>query len=281
MRVTVAVALLASSWAYAQEVKLEARPNSVGDRAEIRIESTLDLDINIKDSEPDRTLQITQVRTDRLTQEVTAVQDGAGLVLKVNCTASEVERAQTNLPRQRETTAIHGQTFVVKRTLGTPTVVEMADGSPPVNGAETLGGWEDFVLLLPDKEVLVGEEWEVTKSISSLLSVANMAETKTVSLVASLESVQESKALIVLRGEFEGKARDGASIRVSITDGKMSFDVTRGRPIFIEIKGELEAMKDVVHLYNKPGTPVKIPEKIGEIKTKSRKLEVRIDFETP
>jgi hypothetical protein len=127
--------------------------------------------------------------------------------------------------------------------------------------------------------VKVGDQWIVEKDAAALISVAKLAELKGAQLVGSLKSVEGTKATISFKGDIEGKTTDGAQIKVSVTDGEMVFDTARGRPVSIRITGGFESSKDVIQNYVKPGEETPVPEKIGEIKTKTRKLEVRIDLQ--
>ena len=47
----------------------------------------------------------------------------------------------------------------------------------------------------------------------------------------------------------------------------------------MQLAGELELQRDVMRVYSNPTTLGKEPEKVGEIRAKSRKLEVKIVFE--
>ncbi len=273
MRVLAAFFLLVPASAWAQGVKLEPKKPAAGDRATIRVETALDLEIIVKDSEPERKSNMSTIRTEVFKQEVTGLQDGAGATYTVKCESSVLQRAL-----QKENTPFHGRTFIVKRGAA-GTTVEASDGALPPSGAEGLAGWEEYSRLLPGGEVAVGAQWVVDQNVTALLSVANLAETKSAKLSATLKSAEGSRAVVSFNGEVEGKTRDGAMIKVSITDGELDFDMGRGRPTAVRITGGLEATKDVIRNYVKPGGVQAVPEPVGTIRMKSSRLEVKVAFE--
>ncbi len=276
---TIALLLCSVAIAAAQDdVKLTAKKVSVGDKAEVKIETQVDLDIAVKDSDGERAYQVSQVKSEKFQQDVTAVEDGTGLTLRVRCVGSDMQQTSNTQGVQKGKTPLDGKSFLVKRTAGVSNL-EMTDGSDVPAGADGLGGWEEYARLLPANAVKVGDQWIVDKDVVALIAVGKLTESKGAQLVASLKSVEGGKATITFKGELEGKTSDNSMIKVSIVEGELVFDMSRGRPTLIKISGGFESTKDVVQTYVKPGTATKIPEKIGEIKTKTRKLEVKIEIQ--
>lgn len=267
--------------AFAQEagdaVRLEARAGYLGDRIELQVDSSLDVDIVVKDGQGERTLQFSHVQSETFRQEVTAVEDGMAGTFRVVCRSSKLQRSGTNLPLKSEVTAVEGKEFVIRRT-GSAAMVQMADGSEMPAGSEGVGSWEEFGRLFPSKAVRVDEQWVIDKDLTSFLTIGNLEEMKTATLTGTLKSLDGDLAVVGFSGVIEGKTKDKASIKVAITEGEMAFNTARGRPISIRLSGSLEAVKDVITMYQRPGQEGKVPERIGEIRTKSRRLEVRIAF---
>jgi hypothetical protein len=271
--------VLPGASAFAQAVKLEARHPAVGEKGQVRIESALDVDIVVKDSLGERPTKHNTIKSEVFQTEVTRAENGAALMMRVDCSMSELQTSGHNRPLQKGPTELQGRSFLVRRATGQATVVTMMDGTPVLAGAEGLGGWEDFALLLPGKEVAVGEQWILQRDVSALVSVTNMAETKSAQIIASLKAIDGSRATITFTGAVEGKAMNGASVKVNVAEGEMIFDMAKGRPVRIGVRGDFEMVKDVTHSYAKPGTPTKIEERVGEIRARSSKLEVKISFE--
>ncbi len=268
--------------AAAAQHKLEAKHGSAGDRTQIKIESTIDLSITKKDSDGEKTTTFTIVKSEAYRQTVKTAENGAGITLIVDCTLSELQRSGSQGDMQKGNTELHGKSFLVSRLVGQAVKVEMSDGSPAaIAGVDSVGGWEDYVKLLPGKEVAEKGQWLIEKDVSALVWIANLAETKSAQIVATLDKVEGTRARIEFEGTVEGKTKDGSMVKLAIPKGKgeMIFDTATGRPVSIAVAGEFEMIKDVIHIYQKPGTHVKIPEKVGEIRTRSSKLEVKLTFE--
>lgn len=284
MRRSVLLVFLAFSpvAAYPQEegkTELKARHPQIGERGQVRIESALDVDIIVKDSLGERPTKHNTIKSELFQYEVTRAENGAAMTMRVDCSMSELQTSGHNKPLQKGPTELQGKSFLVKRVTGQAPAVTMTDGTPAIPGAESLGGWEDFGRLLPDKAVGLGDQWILQKDVSALLSVTNMTESKSAQIIATLKSADGTRLTIGFTGSVEGKARDGASVKVNVSEGEMVFDSAKGRPVRISVKGDFEMVKDVIHTYAKPGTPTKIEERVGEIRARSSKLEVRISFE--
>jgi len=267
--------------AAAAQHKLEAKHGAAGDRTQVKIDSVIDLSITKKDSDGEKTTNFTLVKQEAYRQTVKTAENGAGVTLVVECTNSELQRSSQGEILKGKT-ELHGRSFLVTRLVGQAAKVEMSDGSPAaIAGVDSVGGWEDYAKLLPGKEVAEKGQWLIEKDVSALVWIANLAETKSAQIVATLDKVDGTRATIQFEGTVEGKTKDGSMVKLSIPKGKgeMVFDTATGRPVSITVAGEFEMVKDVIHVYQKPGTPVKIPEKVGEIRTKTSKLEVKLTFE--
>jgi len=65
---------------------------------------------------------------------------------------------------------------------------------------------------------------------------------------------------------------------MTITEGRLVFDVAKGRPVSLTVVGSLEAAKDISQKVARANELKQVDEKVGEVRVTSRKLEVKVEF---
>ena len=284
-RLSLAVALIAAVSAAAQESatpapKLEIRPMAAGDRADIKIESTFELVIESKsaqDSEAVVTRQLSYARTLECSQVAQAGAEGAPPSLRISVGAAKLQRSGTNVAPVTETSEIENKTYVVtKGEKGR--VVKAENGDPPPADALALGAWEDLGALLPKDEPKEGATWTIdAASVTSLVSIPDLAAPAG-TFEAKVESLADGKLVIAFTGTLQGKTTKGFDTTFKVTEGKLAFDLAKGRPASLSVVGSLLATKDISQKVSRQKELRQVDEKVGEVKIESRKLEVKAEF---
>ena len=260
--------------------KLEGRAPAAGDRTEIKIESTIELDVvtrSLQDPDSASTKQLTYVRTMECTQTVQAGADTGTPTWSVTCTTAKVQRSGTNIAPVTEASEIEGKSFVVTRTEKGRTV-KMENGDVAPGDAAGLGAWEDCTKLLPTGEPKEGATWTVdAAAVTSLISIPDLAA-PTGTFEAKLEKMADGQAVVFFSGTIEGKTVKGFDTKLKVAEGRLGFDMAKGRPTSLAITGSLEASKDVNQKVSRSNELRQVDEKVGEVRVTSRKLEVKAEF---
>ena len=279
LALTVAAALPAQDMP-AGAPKLAARAPAAGDRTEIRIESTFDLDIvtrSIQEAEAGSTRQLNFVRTLECSQTVQEAQADGAATYRVVCGAAKLQRSGTNQAPVTEASVIENQSFVVTRTEKGRTVKD-ANGDPAHADAAGLGAWEDCLKLLPAGEPKEGATWTVdAAAIASFINIPDVP-TPTGTFEAKLEKLADGRAVVAFSGTLEGKSVKGFDTKLKIAEGRLVFDLAKGRPVSLTVAGSLEASKDINQKVARPNELRQVDEKVGEVKVTTRKLEVKAEF---
>src|SRR5258705_13133702 len=114
------LALALSAAAFPQDMapgapRLEFKAPALGDRAEIRIESTFELDVkSFSAQEPEAAVskQLSFVRTQEFSQVAQEVQNGSVKAHRITCSTAKLQRSGTNLPPVTETSVRARKIFV-------------------------------------------------------------------------------------------------------------------------------------------------------------------------
>jgi hypothetical protein len=284
-RFSLAVILLAAVSASAQETaapasKFVIRPLAAGDKAEIKIESTFELVIESKSTQdPDSviTRQLSYARTLECSQVAQAGAEGAPVSLKISVGTAKLQRSGTNVAPVTEASEIENKTYVV--THGEKgRSVKAENGDPAPADALALGAWEDLSALLPKEEPKEGATWTIdAAAITSLVSIPDLPA-PTGSFEAKVESLADGKLAIAFTGSLQGKTTKGFDTTFKVTEGKLAFDMAKGRPASLSVVGSLLATKDISQKVSRQKELRQIDEKVGEVKIESRKLEVKAEF---
>ena len=259
-------------------VKLEAKAPAGGDKADVQIESAIDLEVRIQDSSDKDKPQVrtsSVLRAEKFSHIVSEASD-KGSTLKVQCTSSTLQRSGTNTPLTTEKTELDGKTFWVTR--GASTTVKNDDGSAASAAAWSLGSWEDFGKLLPKGEVEIGATWAVDgTNLGGLLGAGNLGDLKS-TVQGKLDAVDGDRATLSFTGNVTGRTAEGFEVKLTLDDCKMAFDKAKGRPQSFAVKATMEAVKKITQPVADPRAHKLKEEQIGEAKIKSSKFEVTVTY---
>jgi len=273
-----------------QDVKLEPKA-VVGEKTTVSVDSTLDVEILVKDGEGESTRFLSVVRREKFIQEVTRVADGAPAGLTIACVSSTLQKSGTNLALGTTTTPLAGKSFVGARSAQGWLVKDVEGKGIPAEG-RSLGAWNDYVRLLPKGAVKANDVWKVDgRDVADLLFPPGTTEVAG-ALECSLESMSGSRATILVKGAVEGRGKDETISALTLSGSRLVFDTRSGKALLLAINGSLEMKRTIAEAYLKTeeGKDEKKDDKkadkkkdevrkIGEILSRSRKLEVSFIFE--
>jgi hypothetical protein len=245
-----------------------------GDKAMVDVQSTLELDIAVRDgSGPGETLRfLSLVRRETFEQEVLTVADGLPSSVRIKVASSTLQKSGTDTLLEEKSTALAGQTYTSMRGQGGWMAKDADGGAAPAEGA-ALGAWNDAGRLLPKTGLQAGGQWEVDAADAvALLSPAGVREAGG-KLSCTCKALDANKASITFTGSLTGKAKNDARVTLAINTGVMEYDLSKGRPTNFSISGSFESLLSVEDEYRKPGAEGQVEKrKVGEIAVKSRKL---------
>jgi hypothetical protein len=274
MRMLVAVCLLA------QGAPTGAK---AGDKSTITLESNLDLEITVRDGQPESRRLVSLARKDRFTQEVTEASGGKARAVKLTCLSSTLQRSGTNTPIEEQATALEGKVFVASAGADGWSARE-PDGSAPPIEAVSLGSWNELGRLLPASEPQTGSSWTVeAKDFFPVFHLMALAEGEG-KLECTCASSAGGKVTVELKGELQGRPRDPSvsKLILKIESGTLVYDLSKGRPVSFKLTGAVETTIDRIEVTRKASATGNIEEerrKIGEILARSTRLEARLSFE--
>lgn len=265
-----------------QDVKLEPKV-VVGEKTTVSVDSTLDMEILVRDGEGESTRFLSVVRREKFTQEVTRVADGAPAALAIACLSSTLQRSGTNLALGTSSTPLAGRSFVGVRSAQGWIVKDQEGKGVPAEGS-SLGAWNDYVRLLPKGAVKTNDVWKVDgREVAELLFPPGTTDVAG-ALECSLESMSGGRATVLIKGAVEGRAKDETILALALSGSRLVFDTRSGKALLLAINGSLETKRTVAEAYLKSeegpeGKKKDESRKIGEILSRSRKLEVSFIFE--
>jgi hypothetical protein len=245
------------------------------DKTTVKVESTLEVDIVVRDGSGEATKLLNVSRKDQFSQERV---DARTVRLKV--VSSRVQRSGTDTPLEEKASPLAGNTYVATRTDAGWNVQDAAGGAAPVEG-QHLGAWNDMVRILPPGgSVSAGAKWTVdSKEILPLIYPGGMTEGQG-RLECTCQSVEGGRANIMVTGTMSGKGADpNTLVTLAVKTGTLIYDTARNRPVSLILSGSLESATDMVELIRKPNTNEEERRKVGEISLKSRRLEAVLSFE--
>jgi len=257
MRTWVAGLIALAGCAGGGGLRLEARPPAVDQTVTVTVSSELDFELVTYKGLEENIQRLSQEMTETFEQTLAADQ-----TLSIRCVGSEVRLTRTS-GIEKKVSPLGGRTFQVRRSESG--AIRLSDGSPlPVN-CESLGGWEEYVRLLPPTAVKVGDTWRVKQDVAGLLTLGSLTDTTQVEVVAQLISINGDEATIAFQGGFEG-AIPGGRLKMLISDGSMVFDMKRKLPRVITLTGEASGTHDASENFPKG------------FRSHTRKLQVRIEM---
>lgn len=248
-------------------VKFDSK-SKVGDRATIKIESGLTLEIATKDSEGEKKRVVTLDSNETFEQEVLEADR-----IAVKC----VEGVQTEVWEGRppvKTTPLQGKEFRV--AAGRVTTEQGAEAPPE---AEAIGAWASYALLLPKEEKKVGESWKIeAKNLGRALWAG--FEEPAGEVEVRFGGMEKGVADLALSGRITGKTKDGYEGSLDLGETTFLFDTAAGRPVSFQLTGKLELSRRVTETRPRPGslTDDDVVD-LGGVMVKSTRLFVKVKFE--
>lgn len=250
---------------------------SVGDTMTISVDSTIELDIVIRDGKGETTRNLLLVRSEEFAQEVLEVAGGAPRVVRIRCVSSTLERSGTGIPLDKQPTALAGLTFTATRRAKGWDVVDSAKRAAPAAG-KALGSWNEISRLLPADGLSAGKEWTVQGDDVRALIFPSAVKESVGELECICESLEDGQASILMKGHLQGKGTDGSTINVLVGAARLLYDVTRKRPLSLNITGGVVSSLDIVDEYREANSNEVQERKVGEINVKSRRMEAVFTF---
>ncbi len=253
-----------------EAVKFDAR-SAVGDRATIKIDSGLTLEIATTDSEGEKKRVLTLDTNEVFEQGVLETDRFA-----VKC----VEGARTEVwegrPPVKTITPLQGKEFRV--TAGRVTTDQGAEAPPE---AEAIGAWASYALLLPKEEKKVGDSWKIeAKNLGRALWAG--FESPEGEVEVRFGEMGKTIANLTLRGRITGMTKEGYEGSLDLGETTFLFDTATGRPVSFHLTGKLELSRRVTEMRPRPGSLTEEDRvDLGGVKVKSTRLFVKVKFESP
>lgn len=251
-----------------------------GDKVTVTVESSIDLEINVRDgSGTGESLRLLSLgRRETFEQEVLAAQEGMATQARIRVVSSTLQRSGTDIILEDKPTAIAGQTYTATRGPAGWVARDEEGGAAPAEGA-SLGAWNDAGRLLPKTGLVANGQWDVDAAqLVGLISPAGVREAGG-KLSCTCQSLEGNKAAVLFTGAIAGKGKDDAMVTLNVAAGRLEYDLSKGRPTFFSISGSFESLLSIEDVYRKPGADsVEERRKIGEIQVKSKKLSVSFTF---
>ncbi len=249
-----------------------------GDSATVSVESSIDLEIQVRDGSGEVTRLLSLVRRETFEQEVLAAAEGLASSVRVKVVSSTLQKSGTDVLLEDKPTALQGQTYISTRGASGWVAKDDTGGAAPAGGA-TLGAWNDAGRLLPKTGLTANVQWDVEATqVVALITPAGVKEA-TGKLSCTCQSLEGNKASVVFSGLVTGRGKDDAQVTLTIKTGRLEYDLSKGRPTMLSISGSFESILSIEDVYRKPGVDsTEERRKIGEIAIRSRKLEAVFTF---
>lgn len=272
MRLCLALGLLA---ALAPPAASQAK---AGDKATLTVESSMDLEIQVRDGSGEATRFLNLLRRETFEQEVLAADEGMASRVRVRVVSSTLQRSGTDVLLEDKPTALQGQTYEAARGQAGWMAKDSEGGAAPAEGA-ALGAWNDAGRLLPRTGLAANAQWDVDAAkVMTLITPAGVREAAG-KLSCTCQALEGNKASIVFNGALTGKGKNDAQVTFTVKTGRLEYDLSKGRPSMLSLSGSFESVLSVEDVYRKPGVEfVEERRKIGEIQVRSRKLEAIFTF---
>lgn len=249
---------------------------AAGDSGTISVDSTLELEVVVRDGSGETTRLLALSRRERFRQEVLEVEEGRPRVVRVKVLGSTLQRSGTDLPLEVKPTKLVDRTFVATRGPQGWSAVDVEGGAAPAEGI-ALGAWNEWRTLVPKRDFKAGDQWTLREAeVAAILFPANLRE-GTGTLTCTCESREGNRASILFRGKVAGRGKDDSNVTLTVNVGRLIL--VDGKPSLLSVSGALESALDVVDVYRKPNENEEERRKVGEVLVRSRKLEVTFEFQ--
>ena len=249
------------------------------EKATVTFESSLELETVVRDGKGETTRLLNLTRKEKFTQVRVDAK-----TLKIDCLSSTLQKTGSDTPIDEKATALAGRSFLASRSESGWSVKDLDGNAPPIEG-RNLGAWNDAGQLLPPGgQPKAGDKWVVDgKDLLALVMPSSIREAVG-KFECSCESVEGGKANVVFSGQISGKGREETMITLMIKAGRLTYDQGKKRPSFLMLSGSLESITDIVDEVIKAGTGANVNNekdrrKIGEIASKTRRLDVTVTIE--
>jgi hypothetical protein len=256
---------------------------AVGQSTTVTVESSLDLDVLVRDGLGENRRVLSLVRREKFSQEVLEIAEGRAKSVRIKVLGSTLQRSGTDLPIEEKPTALVGQTFTAAKSGDGWMARDKTGGAPPIEAVH-LGAWNEASRLFPKEGApKAGDAWKADgRDFLPLLYPMGLGEAAG-QLDVTCEAADANKITVAFAGKVQGRPRDESVTKqvVEISGGKLVWDVAKARPESLVLSGAVEALLDQSEVYRKPGAGENEEErrKVGEILVKSTRLEVSFKFE--
>ena len=256
----------------------------VGDKTTIAVESSMDLEITVRDGQGENKKLLSLVRKDRYAQEVTEAAEGKAKGVRLRCLSSTLQRSGTDTPIEEKPTPLNGKSYLSSLGADGWSARESEGGGAPPIEAVSLGAWNEMGRLLPAAEPKAGNSWVVEgKELVPVIFPSGLSEGSG-KLDCVCEAVENGKVTVQFKGSISGRARDESTSRLAlqISEGKLVYDLAKGRASSLQVAGSIETTVDRIEVTRKSGSGGALEEerrKIGEIIAKSSRLEASFSVE--
>src|SRR5688572_27133033 len=182
---------------------------AVGQTSTVSVESSVDMDILVRDGLGENRRVLSLVRKEKFAQEVTELAEGKLRSVKVKVLASTLQRSGTDIPIEVKPTPMAGQVYASTKTGDGWAARDTTGGAPPIE-AMHLGAWNEAFRLLPKEAPVAGTAWQVDgRDFLPVFFPMGLAEAVG-KLECVCEAVDGGKATIAFKGQVQGRAKDEA-----------------------------------------------------------------------
>lgn len=287
---------IALSLTAGQQVDLKLN-TGVGAKYQVDVASEVSIEIQAIDREnPEATPRKRGVTTrlkETYLQDIQGADNGMATRIFLECLNSQMEREGDDIKSAGlQNTPRHGKKILVVRDAKNHAVT--VDAKPGTSQDNYVGRWEAIGAILPNRKAGVNDAWKVSGAdkIGALLFVAPLprppapgeeapSEVKPPAPKGDLDckvtKVEGEMATIQFSGTVTADPSEDAKLTLGVS-GTMVFDSKRGRPVSLQIKGDLNFTRTVYEEEFRPEMQTEVRVKCGTITVRSKKCEAVLAF---
>jgi hypothetical protein len=220
---------------------------AVGQTSTVTVDSSMDMDILVRDGLGENRRVLSLVRKEKFAQEVTELAEGKARSVKVKVLSSTLQRSGTDIPIEVKPTQLAGKTFASTRTGDGWSARDATGGAPPIEALH-LGAWNEAFRILPKDTAQVGANWQVDgRDFLSVFYPMGLAEAVG-KLDCSCEAVEGNRVTVAFKGQIQGRPKDEAvtKLLLEVKSGKLVYDTAKGQPVSLSVSGAIESALDQV-----------------------------------
>lgn len=287
---------IALSLAAGQQVELKFNTGA-GAKHQVDVASEVSIEIQAVDREnpaaAPRKRDVTTRLREVYVQEIAAADNGVATRFTLQCQKSQTEREGSDIKATGlQNTPRQGKTILVVRDAKGHAVTV---GTEPGTSQDAyVGRWEAIGAILPNRKAGLNDTWKVAGAdkIGALLFVAPLprppgpdeeapSEVKPAAPQGDLEckvvKVEGETATIQFAGTLSADPSEDAKLTLGLS-GTLVFDGARGRPVSLQIKGDLSFTRTVYEDEFRPEIQSEFRVYCGTISVRSKKCEVALAF---